>query len=191
HLADEVVREHRRLAQQSAESPSSPASALRPPDEQTLRGTVDALLRPTNAVFVLLRRRLLHALADALTTAFRSSAEQRRVPESMHTGREPKRFRPDPHASGLGLGAYLRSPAGDAQSSAEGRGQGQGHGRVRRAVDVPEGFARAALGRLKGYEDPVLRRGVGEALGALADIVDWVGQTWTGTPELGGLSTGT
>ncbi|KAH8111593.1 hypothetical protein DFH11DRAFT_1612459 [Phellopilus nigrolimitatus] len=166
HLADEVVREHRRLSNsQASDNPNTttPASPHQP-DEQMLRNSVDALLSSTNGVFILLRRRLLGALASSLASALQSQERARaaHVPDTMQTGRDRKRLRPDPSLC-------IRLPSSQAQA--------QRHGDLRHAITASE--------QVKGYDDPVLRRGVGVALGELADVVEWMRGTWVGTLDFG------
>lgn len=166
HLADEVVREHRRLnTSRVIENPNTtPPASPHQPDEQTLRNSVDALLKPTNGVFILLRRRLLGALASSLASALQSQERARavHVPDTMQTGRDRKRLRPDPSLR-------IRLPSSQAQA--------QRHGDLRHAITESV--------QVKGYDDPVLRRGVGVALGELADVVEWVRGTWAGTLDIG------
>lgn len=216
HLADEVVREHRRVA--GAQTPDSSLTSSAPQsssnseilatrsqslqsvstvsgvDEVALRARVDTLLRASSPVFALLRLRLLQALADALFIASLSAAAakrkeaERRVPAVMQTGREHKRMRPDPS---------LRFPSTfisvHASSSAV---KEKRLGALRRAIDADFGFSTvevepegtgavtAALYRLKGYDEPTLKDGVRDALRELANVVDWVRETWGDTLEL-------
>lgn len=82
NLADEVVHEYSRVSS----SNSSQFSAS--PSEQTIRSAVDTLLQPTNAVFILLRKRLVDAISDYLSSTFQRNDQ---VPFTMQTGRDRKR----------------------------------------------------------------------------------------------------
>ncbi|KAL5501176.1 hypothetical protein ACEPAH_9563 [Sanghuangporus vaninii] len=172
NLADEVLREHRRLqAVHAASSSEIDSSPLPPIDEQTIRSRVDALLKPSNPVFILLRKRLLDTLADSLIYALQTELEKRerddgrRLPEAIKTGREMERQTKRPRLNF----SYSGSSGSESDLDLKERGH------LRRLI---EEITRSGRVQTKGYEDPVLARGMGEVLGELSDVVEWVRDTW-------------
>jgi len=91
NLADEVVREHHRLAEASTLENNRANSSM---DDASLRAAVNKLVRPADPVYALLRRRLLESLVSQVSSALRRA--QQNAPGVMQTGREAKRLKPDP-----------------------------------------------------------------------------------------------
>ncbi|KAL5480535.1 hypothetical protein ACEPAI_1805 [Sanghuangporus weigelae] len=178
NLADEVLQEHRRLQAIHAAS-SSDKSSLPSIDEQTIRSHVDALLKPTNPVFILLRKRLLNSLADSLISVLHTEREKRerddgrRLPDAIKTGREVERQTKRPRLN------FSHSTSSGPESDLDLKERGH-------LLRLIEEVIRSGRVQAKGYEDPVLV--IGEVLGELADVVEWVRDTWANRGlELEGL----
>ncbi|KAI0373432.1 hypothetical protein BV20DRAFT_937795 [Pilatotrama ljubarskyi] len=163
NLEDEVVRVRRACA--DADHPVTPE------EEARLRAAVDRTLQPRDPVFLLLQRRLLQGLATWLVSPSLSdgpgSAPNSRAaspaPMHMQTGRDRPRKRPRLH---LGLD----SP----QSVFVGWERERGRPPV-----------------IKGFEDEVLVREVGETFRRIGGVVDWTDRIWQDlieTGEVGGPS---
>ncbi|KAL5521921.1 hypothetical protein ACEPAF_1775 [Sanghuangporus sanghuang] len=172
NLADEVLREHRRLQVIHAASSSATDEPPLPPiDEQTVRSRVDALLKPTNPVFILLRKRLLNTLADSLFSVLQTETEKRKrddgrhLPEAIKTGREVETQAKRPRLN------FSHSTSSGSEPDLDLRKRGHLH-------RLTEEIVRSGRVQAKGYEDPVLARGIGEVLDELADVVEWVRDTW-------------
>lgn len=199
HLAAEVEREHRHLGLPGSLSspPASAASQTQTTDTGaepalSVQTKVSALLQPTNPVFVLLRRRLLTALSQSISTLLEVYDE-----ENTFTGQTGI---PAVMQSGPGLG--LGQGSGIGRDPRKRAGMGDGAFGVLQPISLPSssysapkevGLLRAfitervaedkqvAAGlRAKGFEDPVLVRGIEKALGELADVVEWVRDVWVG-----------
>ncbi|EGN99782.1 hypothetical protein SERLA73DRAFT_106582 [Serpula lacrymans var. lacrymans S7.3] len=133
------------------------ATSLDTGEESRLRAAVDRTLKPHDPVFVLLQKRLLNALAARLVQCRDEVvAESSRVPERMQTGREGERAGKRPRLI-LNLEDVGVNGA-DAQKA-------------------PEMVA------VKGFEDPVLARAVGEVFGQMKDCIDWTETVWSDVIE--------
>lgn len=163
NLADEVVRA-RTFAAHSECSSSSPGSrtTIDAAEENRLRSAVARTLQPTDPAFLLLQKRLLGALTGRLIQPMRSDSAAVIVPERMQTGRDREAER--------------------------------GGKRPRLMVD-PEDMHRSERGQtpyrekslvVKGFEDAVLIKAIGEALGKIRDCAGWVEETWGDLIEGGG-----
>ncbi|KZT68261.1 hypothetical protein DAEQUDRAFT_671638 [Daedalea quercina L-15889] len=139
------------------------ADALGPDEESKLRAAVDRTLQPHDPVFALLQKRLLAAVAERLVrpvalSSPRSSTVQ--LPGRLQTGRERPGKRP-------------RLELALDQDIVDGAGvQAETHREPPLVV--------------KGFEDEVLVRAVGEVLSRLRSCVEWTEQVW---PDL--IKTGT
>ncbi|KAI0356387.1 hypothetical protein OH77DRAFT_1401647 [Trametes cingulata] len=163
NLEDEVVRVRRACA--DAEHPVTPE------EEARLRAAVDRTLQPRDPVFLLLQKRLLQGLASWLVSSPLSdgagSAPPSRAaspaPLHMQTGRDRPGKRPRLH---LGL---------DSPQS----------------VFVGWERERGRAPAIKGFEDEVLVREVGETFKRIGGVVDWTDRIWQDlieTGEVGGPS---
>ncbi|KAI0633719.1 hypothetical protein C8Q77DRAFT_1218015 [Trametes polyzona] len=166
NLEDEVVRVRRACA--DAEHPCTPE------EEARLRAAVDRTLHPHDPVFLLLQKRLLQGLAawlvsspTSLSTDGTGSMPPSRAaspaPLHMQTGLDRPGKRPRLH---LGFD----SP---------------------RSVFVGWERERARPPAIKGFEDEVLVREVGETFRRVGRVVDWTERIWQDlieTGEVGGPS---
>ncbi|KZO93097.1 hypothetical protein CALVIDRAFT_557196 [Calocera viscosa TUFC12733] len=122
--------------------------------ERALRKSVSRLLRTEDPVFILLRKRLVQALAVHLSLPLVEegsgppSAEA--TPRTMRTGRRL------PGMGGLHVGT---TGTGEEEGEREGRG-------------------RKWEGRVRGFEGDVLGKAIGELAGELGEVVRWVEEVW-------------
>lgn len=153
NLADEVVRARNAtaLSEAGTGTNSSTGVVVGAAEEARLRTAVERTLKPSDPVFVLLQKRLLGALAERLVQPKTSAGDAALFPERMQTGREDGRAGKRPR---LML---------DPQDL--GRSEQLEREKEKRLV-------------VKGFEDPVLVRAVGEALEKIRDCVGWVEETW-------------
>ncbi|TFY56172.1 hypothetical protein EVJ58_g7804 [Rhodofomes roseus] len=138
--------------------------ALDSDEEARLRTAVDRTLQPNDPVFALLQKRLLAAIAERLSrpAAIASSpANTAQLPERLQTGREQPGKRP---RLGLELGH-------DATNEAE--------------------KSREELLVVKGFEDEVLVKAVGEGLSRLRSSVAWTERVWPDLIKTGSLRSST
>jgi hypothetical protein len=123
-------------------------------EETRLRAAVQRTLHPSDPVFILLQKRLLTALTTRMSQRDSSGSQSPRVvgPEHMHTGFDMegpgKRPRLMLDSQELGLGQLSTSARGEEPL------------------------------RVKGFEDPVLMKGIKEVLGRLMGTVEWVESVW-------------
>jgi hypothetical protein len=160
NLADEVIREHQRLQTEGGNNNT------RPETELSLRAKVDVLIQPTNAVFILLRRRIVDHFSERIERLLREEYEERRlrIPGAMHTGREQKRARGPDHIIVPSSSTPFIGEKGSLRRLAKGE----------RAECALNGL------HVKGFDDPALREAAGSAFDDLCDIVEWVHTTWAG-----------
>ncbi|KAI0661102.1 hypothetical protein C8Q70DRAFT_1130498 [Cubamyces menziesii] len=175
NLEDEVVRARRAC--------SDAAHPCTPDEEARLRAAVDRTLQPRDPVFLLLQKRLLQALAAWLVSSPSPSLASASAPGTpldagsapvsrastptpvhMQTGRDRPGKRPRLH---LGLDSPQSAFAGWERERERGR--------------APP---------VKGFEDEVLVREVGETFRRIGVMVDWVERIWQDlveTGEVGGV----
>ena len=174
HLADEVDRE---LREREYQPPTTKPSSQDPPILST-KDKVEKLLHPENPVFKLLRKRLLDTLADAMERIMEAYERQdtytgrTRVPQTMKTGRDRKRPRVN-HEPGV------LQVLGLDTSDAFARPKEVGTLRRFFASHIKDQTKTIKI-EPKGYEDPVLRKGIEKAMCDLADCVEWVRDVWKG-----------
>lgn len=136
-----------------------------PEEEARLRAAVDRTLQPRDPVFLLLQKRLLQGLASWLvsTPAHPEADSRPSTPIHMQTGRDRPGKRPRLH---LGLD----NP---------------------KSVFVGWERERGKPPAIKGFEDEVLVREIGETYRKVGAVVDWTDRVWQDlieTGEIGGPS---
>ncbi|RPD63632.1 hypothetical protein L227DRAFT_496886 [Lentinus tigrinus ALCF2SS1-6] len=134
-------------------------------EEERLRAAVDRTLQPRDPVFLLLQKRLVQGLGVWLmsTPAHPDSDSRPSTPIHMQTGRERPGKRPRLH---LGLD----NP---------------------KSVFVGWERERGKPPVIKGFEDEVLVREIGETFRKVSAVVDWTDRVWQDlieTGEIGGSS---
>ncbi|KAH7920064.1 hypothetical protein BV22DRAFT_1098793 [Leucogyrophana mollusca] len=129
-------------------------------EEARLRAAVDRTLQPHDPVFLLLQKRLLSALVTALVRQHSEPGPiPLQVPGRMQTGRDEERKGKRPRL------VVDPDQLDDTQGS-----------RVR---------TEAVLMEVKGFEDPVLVRALGDVFGKLDDCIRWVESIWEDVIERG------
>ncbi|KLO10382.1 hypothetical protein SCHPADRAFT_906952 [Schizopora paradoxa] len=146
NLADEVVREHQRLLKSSTTANNHAKPSM---DDASLRAAVDKLLRPTDPVYALLRKRLLENVIAQISSALRRM--QQHAPTAMHTGREAKRLKPDP-ALTLDLRHDKR--------------------------DMSLGHLKVDAFHVKGYEEDILSKNILDVTNSICKVVEWIRNGW-------------
>lgn len=133
-------------------------------EEATLRAAVDRTLQPHDPVFLLLQKRLLEAIAARLAHPLEASPQPHglRLPDKLQTGRE-------------GLGKRQRLVDMEPIDS----------------MTQPRDSVKEPLLTVKGFEDKVLVKAVGEALVKLRSCVEWTEQVWADVVETRQLRMGT
>ncbi|KAI0743374.1 hypothetical protein C8Q80DRAFT_1106612 [Daedaleopsis nitida] len=135
-----------------------------PPEEEArLRAAVDRTLQPRDPVFLLLQKRLLQALATWLVSSPAPAAGDHgaSTPIHMQTGREMPGKRPRLHHG-------LENP---------------------QSVFVGWERERGRVPHIKGFEDDVLAKEVGETFKRVGRVADWTDRVWQDlieTGEIGG-----
>ncbi|KAH9894925.1 hypothetical protein C8Q73DRAFT_692234 [Cubamyces lactineus] len=169
NLEDEVVRARRAC--------SDDAHPCTPDEEARLRAAVDRTLQPRDPVFLLLQKRLLQALA-AWLVSFPAAAP------------------PDAHQHGPGSVPGSRASTPTPVHMQTGRDRPGKRPRLHLGLDSPQSaFAgwereRGRVPPIKGFEDEVLVREVGETFRRIGATVDWVDRIWQDlveTGEVGGM----
>ncbi|GBE81578.1 hypothetical protein SCP_0313070 [Sparassis crispa] len=140
NLADEAVRVRRLLSE---------GESVDADEEARLRAAVDRTLQPHDPVFILLQKRLLHAIAARLCAPPPSREKTAALPERLQAGRGQAGTRPRID--------FRVDHAGATQDE--------------------NSFQESPL-IAKGFEDQVLVRVVGDALTKLRSCVEWTEQTW-------------
>jgi len=160
NLADEVVRAHT-LAIRLESSSSSPgkSTTIDATEETRLRSAVERTLHPSDPVYLLLQKRLMSAISDRLMQPKNTASEVPTIPERMQAGRDRGAGRP-------GKRSLLTLDLDDMHRSERG--------------EIAESLI------IKGFEDAVLFKAVGEALGKIRGCVEWVEKGWGDLIESGG-----
>ena len=177
NFADEVVREWKRI--HSLKSPnsvpgsvptlqaSSSLQSLPPSNEERLRSAVDRILKPTDPVFVLLKRRLIDGIVSTLSsiTSNTQPTGTPSVPNVMQTGRDKNKstrsqLSPFARTTGVLLGVNSSVPHREHPAHAQ--------------VDTLV---------IKGFDDPVLKRVVVDLLWEVGSVVEWIRDLWRDTLE--------
>lgn len=144
NLADEVVREHQRsFTLENNNRTNSPM------DGTALRAAVDKLLRPTDTVYSLLRKRLQEAVISQISSALRRA--QQNAPNVLQTGRETKRLKVDP-----ALTLDLRHDK----------------------KDMSLGQLKVDAFHVKGYEEEILKKNIADVTNSICKVVEWVRNGW-------------
>ncbi|KAH9914015.1 uncharacterized protein B0H18DRAFT_887516 [Fomitopsis serialis] len=136
--------------------------ALDPDEEARLRAAVDRTLQPHDPVFALLQKRLLAAIAERLAhpaETLSPRSSTMQLPERLQTGRGQPGKRPT-----LGL-ALDHDAAEDARAA-----------------------ARSEQLMVKGFEDEVLVKAVGEGLSKLRSCVEWTERVWSDLIKTGAIA---
>ncbi|KAI0697723.1 hypothetical protein C8T65DRAFT_661669 [Cerioporus squamosus] len=136
-----------------------------PEEEERIRAAVDRTLQPRDPVFVLLQKRLVQGLATWLVSSLTHPDGDSRpsTPIHMQTGRDRPGKRPRLH---LGLD----NP---------------------KSVFVGWERERGRPPAIKGFEDEVLVREIGQTFKKVGAVVDWMDRVWQDlieTGEIGGPS---
>jgi len=158
NLADEVVRATQLY------------SKLDTHEEQTLRSSVERTLRPSDPVFLLLKRRLMSSLGKLWLSVSvvpngptATGGTSTSIPEKMLTGIGPRGQETSISEKRLKL-MVSESLSDSYPSSSSHRSTGIGTEAERMIIP--------------GFEDVVLRKAIGETAQKMADCIEWVESIW-------------
>ena len=168
NLADEVVR---------ATKLSLTSGKLDTNEEQTLRSAVERSLRPNDAVFLLLKKRLMGSLeklwlsfsdvpnnSTAAQGSFAIQGPSTSIPEKMSTGKGPRSGQ-EASISEKRLKHMVSESLSNFYPSSS------THQNVVVGVEAERMV-------IAGFEDVVLRKAIGESAQKLGDCIEWIGSLW-------------